>query len=76
MYAMKEHRHRHKFCIIAYIQGILASIHTHAESVYVCIYVHIIRSYFSVVPIKMVSVVEANHLLHSTSIFKICSMAV
>lgn len=38
MYAMKEYRSRHKCCIVAYIQGILASIHTHTHRV--CIYAY------------------------------------
>lgn len=35
-YAMEEYGSRHKCCIIVYIQGILASIHTHMHSV--CVY--------------------------------------
>lgn len=73
---MKEYVSKQKCCITAHIQGTLASICSHTQSLYICIYVHIIKSSFSVVPIKTVSVVEANHLLHCTSIFNMCSMAV
>lgn len=75
-FIMKEYISKQKCCIIAHIQGTLAGIYSHTQSLYICIYVHIIKSSLSVVPIKMVSGVEVNHLLHCTSIFKTCSMAV